>query len=184
MRLWFFLLIPAVFLLANPTTIVTENDPSTLVDGVSVITGDFYLGEEDYSVAGAEPIPIRRFYLSAIGAVNQYPHLTATFALIANNLIIFEPNGTEVLYSADPANSPRGSIGDAFFGKKKHLFKYHSLEFANSSPGITNTSTGSISAKSQLKNQTIVFDPSSDTKGKSFTLYASAINPGRNLLMG
>ena len=173
MRFWLFLLAPLALLFASPPTAVTENDPSTLVDGVSVITGDFFLSEEDYSVAGAEAIPIRRFYLSSIGGVNQYPHLTATFELRIDRLVVNEPNGTQVMYLADPTNKPRGPIGDAFYSKKKHPLKYHALDFALASPGVTNTSTGTISAKSQLKNQTIVFNPDQDKKGKSFTLYAS-----------
>lgn len=173
MSFWLFLLAPITLLLAYTSTPVTENDPSTLVDGVSVITGDFYLGEEDYLVAGAEPIPVRRYYLSAIGGIPQYPHLTASFALGMNKLIIHEPNGTQVIYAADPSNKPRGQIGEEFYAKKKHPLRYHSIDFANTSPGVTNTSTGSISAKSQLKNQTIIFDPRIDPKGKSFTLYTS-----------
>src|SRR3989338_1361222 len=65
---------------------VTESDISTLVEGVSVITGDFYLGEEDYVVAGVEPIPIRRYYLSAQGGIHEYPHLDGTLALSIDSL--------------------------------------------------------------------------------------------------
>lgn len=173
MRLLLFLFTPFTLLLAISPTAVTENDPSTLVDGVSVITGDFYLAEEDYLVAGAEPIPVRRFYLSAIGGIPQYPHLTATFAMQSNKLITREPNGTEVFYLPDSASKARGPIGDHFYGEKKQPLKYNSFNFATTSPGVTNTSTGIISAKSQLKNQTIVFDPSADKKGKSFSLYAA-----------
>ena len=45
-------------------TIFTENDPSFLVEGVSVISGDFYTYAEDYVVQGAEPIHIPRSYNS------------------------------------------------------------------------------------------------------------------------
>lgn len=59
MRYLLLILLPFAALLANDlTTAVTENDPSSLVEGVSVITGDFYLGEEDYVVQGAEPISL------------------------------------------------------------------------------------------------------------------------------
>jgi|GEM_PF-3358770 len=126
MRHWLIFLFSVTTLssVAAPT-IVTENDPSTLVEGVSVITGDFYLGEEDYLVGGAEPISIRRFYLSGVGSINQYPHLIATFALAMNKLLVNEPNGTEVIYSADSANKFRGLIGREFYDKKKRPLKYH-----------------------------------------------------------
>ena len=146
MLFWIFWLgsLAALFANSPAPTAVTENDPATLVDGVSVITGDFYMGEEDYRVAGAEPISIRRFYLSAIGGIPQYPHLTATFVSAFNQLSVREPNGTPVVYRADPSNPERGPIGHEFYGKKKKPFKYHSADFANTSPGVSNTSTGTI----------------------------------------
>lgn len=169
-----FLLLPLFYLFSHESiTAVTENDPATLVDGVSVITGDFYAAEEDYIIAGAEPISICRSYLSAVGGINQYPHLTATFILVMDKLLIDEPNGTQVVYAADSSNEGRGDIGKEFYHKKKSLLRYHSVDFAKTAPGLTNTSTGNLSAKTQLKNQTIIFDPNYDNKGKSFTLHAA-----------
>ena len=161
------------FLALSNFTAVTENDPSTLVDGVSVITGDFYTVEEDYLVAGAEPIPVHRIYLSSIGGLIPHPHLTATFCLFDDQLLVNEPNGTSVSYNPDPQNKPRKTIGEEFYGNGNLPLKYLATEFANSSLGVSNTSTGTMSAKSQIKNQTIVFDPRKDAKGKSFSLYVS-----------
>ena len=167
-------LISFLFLAAKENlSSVTENDPSTLVDGVSVITGDFYLGEEDYIVAGAEPIPLRRFYISRTGGIGQYPHLKAELAILINDIIVREPNGTSVSYSLEERALAPHFIGDDFYRKKKQEIRYLANPCIKSLPGITNTSSGEISAKSQLKNQTIIFDPKKDPKGKSFSLYAA-----------
>jgi transketolase C-terminal domain/subunit len=49
------------------STSVTENDPSTIVEGVSVITGDFCTMTEDLAIQGAEPIVLRHTYISGKG---------------------------------------------------------------------------------------------------------------------
>ncbi len=152
----------------------TENDPSTLVEGVSVITGDLYALEEDYVVQGAEPISIRRSFLSREGFFKGYQHLTATFRCRINQLVVNEPSGTAVIYFADPNNPVSPSIGEDFYGKKKaqrRPLKY--LAFSENDKGLANTKTGDISARTNLKNQTIIFDPAKDEKGKSFTLHAA-----------
>ena len=116
---WLFVFLTSC--LFGSVTAVTENDPSTLVEGVSVITGDFYLGEEDYVVAGVEPIPIRRYYLSAQGGIHEYPHLTATFDFLSNHLVVSEPNGTPILYSPELGGKPM--VGHEFYGKQKRPFR-------------------------------------------------------------
>ncbi len=153
---------------------VTENDPSTLVEGVSVITGDLYLSEEDYVVQGAEPIPIQRHFLSRDGEFKNHHHRTAEFACLPNFFKVNEHNGIPILYYPDPQNKIFPSIGDNFYGEKKHrqnILKYNAL--TNDDRGYSNTKTGELSAKTNLKNQYILFDSSKDPEGKSFTLYAS-----------
>ena len=54
-------------LLQADTIAVTENDPSTLVEGVSVITGDFYIQDEDIVIQGTQPIRLSRSYISQKG---------------------------------------------------------------------------------------------------------------------
>ncbi len=46
-RLFFFIFLTINVYLTSNAIAVTENEPSSLVEGVSVITGDFYLQEED-----------------------------------------------------------------------------------------------------------------------------------------
>ncbi len=143
-----------------------------------MITGDFYFGEEEYVVAGAEPIPLRWFYLSRSGGIPEFPHLLATHytATPRRFLSVNEPNGTPVMYGeafkkGDPLNGP---IGKDFYGQTS-LILYKARLSPTEAFGISNTSTGEISAKSQLRNQRIVFDPHKDPKGKSFSLYAAPI---------
>lgn len=156
-------------------TVVTENDPSSFVDGVSVISGDFYSYNEDYLVEGAEPISIRRSYLSNGAVLIDRPHVFASFFPLMNMIIASEPNGTPLQYQADPKNGFIPEIGDSFFGglKVQKILSYHSRESAEASPGLTNTSSGKISGQTCLQNQLIVFRSEEDKKGKSFTLYAS-----------
>ena len=131
---------------ANP--IVTENDPSTLVEGVSVITGDFYTFEEDLVVPGAEPIRFQRAYVHSIGHVNQLPHLNAHW--ISGFFTVNEPNGTPVCYRH----------------KKDNRFV---VSLPSTKSGVTNTASGRISARTNLKNQYLEIGE----KNKYFTLYAA-----------
>lgn len=178
MRPFFLLFLFCGYLLAeDPYLIaVTENDLSIFVDGVSMITGDFYVSEEDYVVAGAEPISTRRFYLSRGGFSQGMPHLHAVFIMGKSSfrkLQVIEPNGTLVEYSLDPNESGHAyEIGDDFYYKKrsKHFRPYN---FLTAAQGVSNTASGNMSAKTQLKNQLVVFDYHNDPKGKSFTLYTA-----------
>jgi RHS repeat-associated protein len=180
MRYLFFLLFSIQFLFSDPyITAITENDPSTFVDGVSMITGDFYLGEEDYVVAGAEPISSRRFYLSRGGFFEGMPHLHAIFVMgpEQRKLLVNEPNGTLVEYEIDCEgkkyyDGPYYEIGDTFYHKKRSKF-FRPNKFLTEAPGVSNTASGAMSAKTLLKNQAIVFDAKKDPKGKSFTLHAA-----------
>ena len=96
MKAFLFCLLFFNALFAN--TIVTENDPSTLVNGVSVITGDLYTFEEDFKVHGKEPISLFRTYLSGSSGWNPYPHLVASFIPMSGHFWIREHNGTTVSY--------------------------------------------------------------------------------------
>jgi RHS repeat-associated protein len=154
--------------------LVTENDPSTLVEGVSVITGELYVIEEDYVVQGAKPISVKRSYLSSDGEFRDLRHLVATFPPFGNYLVVLEPNGSPIYYYPDPNNpTTAGPIGHQFYGeKKKHTyFKYNA--FSINDQGVANTRKGEISSQTNLKNQFILFDSNFDGKGKSFTLYAA-----------
>lgn len=161
------------FLFADPGVLpVTENDPSTLVDGVSVITGDFYTYQEDYVVQGAEPIALRRSYLSNNPEMREYPHLIASYLCESNIFLLQEPNGTPLFYSESPKRLAR-PIGENFYAKKEGSVFYRALEYIQQTKGVSNTAKGNPSAKSRLERQSIVFDRGKDPKGKSFTLFAA-----------
>ena len=96
------------------TLAVTENDPSSLVEGVSVITGDLYALEDDYVIQGAEPIRLRRSFISRDGVFKGYQHLTATFACTINQLFGKEHNGTTLFYYTASKNQIPSQIGGEF----------------------------------------------------------------------
>lgn len=132
---------------------VTENDPSSLVEGVSVITGDLYSFEEDYIVQGAEPIRLPRSFISG-ESIRNYNHLTAVWFSFLARVDVNEPNGTTLYYYKENDKSK----------------KYTAYEFTQTSKGVANTSKGRISAQTHLKNQYLLFG---DDKTKGFVLYAS-----------
>ena len=89
----------ATHLFANIS--VTENDPNSLVEGVvSVVTGDLYVIEEDIVVQGAEPLRLKRNYISAKGFGDwwYFQHLQLISQPIANLMNVWEPNGTVLTY--------------------------------------------------------------------------------------
>lgn len=173
---FFFTLFSALFGYGSSTA-VTENDPSSLVEGVSVITGHFYSYDEDYVVQSAEPIRLRRCYLSGEGLHDLSFHLLATFIDGFNLVRVRESNGTPVTYAPDPKNPVAPyTIGEDFYGKpdkKKSVLRYNATEYALKEPGVSNTAKGKISAHTNLMNNYLLFDPLKDPKGKSFTLYAA-----------
>jgi hypothetical protein len=93
-----FFLSVIVSLANGQSTSVTENDPSSFVEGVSMITGDFCMQNQFYTVAGIEPIHLRSIYTSRGLSLSGYEHLTATFFLLTNILEVTEPNGTCLLW--------------------------------------------------------------------------------------
>ena len=89
MKQLFLFLLLSLSLFADPA--ISANDPSTIVEGVSVIKGLLYESAEDYTVQGAQPIAFRRSFIShaqncAAGYMGHYgdhlvnyhdPHLIA-----------------------------------------------------------------------------------------------------------
>ena len=67
MRILFTFLICFFSCVYGSTIAVTENDPNSIVNHVSVITGDVYCLEEDIVVQGVPPISFRRSYVSQKG---------------------------------------------------------------------------------------------------------------------
>lgn len=126
------------------STIVTENDPSTLVEGlVSIITGDLYLAEEDIAIEGAEPLHLKRHFITKSWNISFFQHLSAFYFPKQQGISIYERNGSMLL-----------------FRKKADNDFFTLLDFSQL-PGISNTGRGFISAMTNLKNYRITF--SNDT---------------------
>ncbi|MDE3046626.1 MAG: hypothetical protein KGJ02_08320, partial [Verrucomicrobiota bacterium] len=150
------LLFLALFTSLSANTIVTENDPASLVEGVSVITGDLYTFEEDYVVQGAEPIHIKRAYISSEGDWSPYPHFIATLNVVSGRFWVVEPNGTRLSYQIASEH------------KKKEPLRFN-LTPGQEMLGLSNTSSGEISARTNLKNQSLLVDPNHE----AFTVFAA-----------
>ncbi|HEV7738515.1 MAG TPA: hypothetical protein VGO47_14235, partial [Chlamydiales bacterium] len=160
MKLLALLLSLTSFLFASP--IVTENDPSTIVNGVSVITGDLYTFDEDIVVAGVEPLHFKRSYLSSIGDWTPYPHLVARFIVQPSLFIVVEPNGTNVNYVVTPANSKKEE-------KRRKHEPHRCPSILHTYPGVSNTASGTISGHTNFLNQYLMLAPD----GLSFTVFAA-----------
>ena len=133
--------------LYTSTTATTENEPSALVNGVNVITGDLYLLEEDAVVHGAEPIPLQRNYISqkGYGYWNMFSYHRAFADFDSTTIEIIEPSGARLFYK-----------WDAKYHKRKTIRTFYSVNLDDeNSKGLTNTARGSLSGKTNLKNQNI-----------------------------
>ncbi|MBX9743756.1 MAG: hypothetical protein K2X08_00925, partial [Chlamydiales bacterium] len=160
------------------TTSITENDPSSFVENVNMITGDFCLQDQLYRVRGAEPIQLHTTYFTKGAFLEPLDRLTAIL-IFGCYMEILESQGTSVQYYRDVSTRKYDpEVGDFFYGdpERKHKWKpirFNTIEFANTSPGLSNTASGHISGQTHLKNQHVIFDPQKDPKGKSFTLHTS-----------
>lgn len=160
------------------TTAVTENDPSSFVENVNVITGDFCLHDQLYTVRGAEPIHLHTTYFTKGAFLEPLDRLTAIL-IFGRYMEILESHGTSVQYYRDVSTRKYDpEVGEFFYGnpEKKRKWKpmrFNTFEFANTSPGLSNTASGHISGQTHLKNQHVIFDPQKDPEGKSFTLHTS-----------
>ncbi len=137
---------------------VTENHPETIVDCVSVITGDLYLQEEDVIVKGVEPIRLQRSYISNKGEGFWQFHLyhQAVVSDHANRIDLMQPNGTKLTYT-------RTDYEGVYTPFRLEEVDGQDLK------GWTNTASGKLSAKTNLKNQRIVIADDD----KTFVVFAS-----------
>jgi hypothetical protein len=94
---------------------VTENEPSALVEGiVNVITGDLYALEDDIIIQAAEPIRLRRSYISNGGEPLAFltqsceggSFLRRTF--VASYLFLFF--GKQVFLLSNPSKEALASV--------------------------------------------------------------------------
>ena len=145
-----FLLVPIVSFgnLKDPYVLaVTEGEPSwNLCRSVNALTGDLFIGRDDIVVNGYEPIHLSRMYISGDGRGKNggwifLPHLE----------LYYEQPWEELPYIvvAEPAGSP------LFYRSSKKDKTVFSLDVEEDGDGITNTSQGVISAKTNLRNQSV-----------------------------
>jgi RHS repeat-associated protein len=145
-------------LFSNPVAVI-ENDPNTIVDGVSVITGDFYAQCDDVVVQGYEPIRLHRSYVSQKGeGIWNFFQYHRALLRVGNKwnkgkLLLVEPNGSLLVYN---------------WKEKKGRFTFTFNDLETDKNGMTNTARGPISARTNLKNQRIAMEKSE----KTFTVYA------------
>src|SRR3989339_505335 len=129
------------------TTATTENQPSALVNGVNVITGDLYLLENDLTVQGAEPIHLQRNYISqkGDGYWNMFSYHRAFIDFVNEVIEIIEPSGARLFYRWKTKYTKKG--------QERTFFAVNPNE--ENSKGLTNMAKGKPSGKTNLKNQTI-----------------------------
>lgn len=146
----FFAVFLSLFLSAKliaATTATTENEPGALVNGVNVITGDLYLVEEDLAVQGAEPIRLKRHYISGKGQGywNMFSYQRAFIDFSSKVIEVVEEGGARLYYRWKEK---------VHKNKKRHTFYSMDLGEENSK-GLTNRARGKPSGKTNLKNQNI-----------------------------
>jgi RHS repeat-associated protein len=162
MRIFLFVLTLCYGLLAdesqNGHLAVTEGEPSSFVgEMVSAITGDCYVSQDDVVITGAEPIRLRRTYLSphAKGPSSGwgfYRHTVLTFYRHAWRIAVAEPSGTELIYRTQPPGLHRKTKDRKRTWKKERRFL---VDHKYLERGMTNCSQGEISARLNLKNNFI-----------------------------
>ncbi|MES2200191.1 MAG: RHS repeat-associated core domain-containing protein [Chlamydiota bacterium] len=118
----------------------TENDPNSFVEGVNVITGDYLSIQEDVLVQGAEPIALRRCYVSqkGEGTWGFHNYHKAVVHLKHQWVQLTEPNGTTLYYR---------------YKDRMSGYTFSLWDPASDAEGFSNTARGSLSARNNLKNQ-------------------------------
>ena len=136
----------------NQHVAASRGGPSSLVDNcVSVITGDYYVHQNDYVTAGYLPIQIPRIYLSS--SINQDGGWGIKACVrarrIGDIIYINEPDGTPFRY--------------AWNSEKKG----YDLHYSSYSQALTNICQGQISARNDPRNHLITYE------GKHFVLHGA-----------
>lgn len=145
------------------TVAVTENDPNSLVEGVSVITGDLYSEKEDVYIQGVQPIRLRRSYISQKGEGywNSFSYHQIFLNWNAKLIEVVEPGGAILIYegirSEKALQEEKAHEGTLYGDKLKE--SGHALTFSlkhSSTKGMTNTGRGTLSGLYNIKNQRVV----------------------------
>jgi RHS repeat-associated protein len=139
-------------------TATLANDPSSLVDGkVSAITGNPGLASVDLVIQGKEPIHLTRYYLA--GAQAEW-NLAWDFATayetpdVSYRWVVIERGEAPLVYKKEGTEEIEGE-------------KFIHFAPSKLNKGLSNTSSGKISARTNPLNHRILFDE----KYKSFTVH-------------
>ncbi|MBS0627671.1 MAG: RHS repeat protein, partial [Verrucomicrobia bacterium] len=140
MRYWFFFIVFVKCCLFANTIATTENDPNSFVEGVNVITGDYFSIQEDVLVQGVEPISLRRCYVSqkGEGTWGFHNYHKAIVHSYRGWVKLTEPNGTVLHYN---------------FIERRKGYVFSLWDPSVDARGFSNTARGSLSARNNLKNQ-------------------------------
>lgn len=149
--LLFFICIPFL-LFSDPKdphiSAVTEGEPAwNLCRSVNAITGDLFISQNDLTIQAVQPIELSRYYISGDGIGDNggwqfMPHLT----LVLKRGYKDKRNR---IYAADPNSSP------ICYQQQRSNRSLYSLQIEEDGDGITNCGKGIISARTNLRNQSI-----------------------------
>jgi RHS repeat-associated protein len=148
---------------------VTEGEPDSLIAGmVSAITGDLYLSDTDLLIQGYVPLRLPRTYISGNGKGKR-----SGWSFIDHLAAVYDVGNEDAKYHTITVHDPQGSAF-IYRGVTEHVEKRlgrdgHPTIFRFSPDdtiGLTNTSTGELSAHSNFHNARITLDP----KANAFTL--------------
>lgn len=160
-----------------------EAEPSAAIHGVvSVISGDYTESFQDFIVAGPEALPVQRVYSSGErmrGSLSQGWHL-GQYGLLNRWKCDNKKEGKG--YRATIVGGGGGSM--TYHEVDDHEYELHKSCFEK---GLTNTSTGMLSARTNPLNDRL----SSDRKKRVFTLKTGAgvvsifdkTNPSSHILL-
>ena len=141
-----------------PDQAATEGDPSsTICDSVNLLTGNLVASSEDLVIDGAQPLHIHRQYVSGNGKSKDknggwvfLPHTkleivpkneeTEKIGDTFRRVIVTEPNGTQMIFRREKKLDV------------KEAWVPYTYDFKTYGQGITNTSRGQISGRTNLKN--------------------------------
>lgn len=117
-----------------------EGDPSTYVEGVSALTGEWFFSEKELVVEGAEPIIFTRNYLSGDGK-GKYAGWS------------FFPHKWLILVGAKNGNAQKARAKESNGTPLTYIPEGNNLFRVRLELGIANTARGEISARTNLRNQ-------------------------------
>ena len=132
-----------------------ESEPSaTIFNCVSVISGDYTDATTDYIVPGPDPLPIQRVFSSGEHVGGSVGHGTfwGKFGILLRSKVETRENGKET--QAQIVGSGGSRMTYLEVGDKD--YKLHKKSFQK---GLTNTSAGIISGRTNPLNDRLVSDP-------------------------